>query len=204
MNIPAECSFEFTEVTAIDCSRPFLAKRESLTGDAEDASSRSSSSTPLSPILSIVVPFLNEEAVLPLLWARIQSLPKVTEWEFIFVSDGSTDRSVEIVSGWAAESHSVKLIELSRNFGHQAAISAGLTVAAGEFVGVMDADLQDEPEVLLSMFEVAVKVSSPDDPAAVSVGVEPCAGLGAFEGEVDPGPHRIGVVLSRSIAATFV
>ena len=114
-------------------------------------------STPLSPRLSIVVPFLNEEAVLPLLWARIQSLPKATEWEFIFVSDGSTDRSVEIVSGWAAESHSVKLIELSRNFGHQAAISAGLTVATGEFVGVMDADLQDEPEVLLSMFEVAVK-----------------------------------------------
>src|SRR5206468_2876585 len=113
-------------------------------------------STPLSPRLSIVIPFLNEEAVLPLLWARIQSLPEASNWEFIFVSDGSTDRSVEIVSAWAAKDRAVKLVEFSRNFGHQAAISAGLGVAAGDFVAVMDADLQDEPEVLLSMFEVAV------------------------------------------------
>jgi polyisoprenyl-phosphate glycosyltransferase len=111
----------------------------------------------LSPRLSIVVPFLNEEAVLPLLWARLQSLPKIPQWELIFVSDGSTDRSVEIVSGWAAEYKWVKLVELTRNFGHQAAISAGLSVATGDFVGVMDADLQDEPEALISMFELATK-----------------------------------------------
>lgn len=105
------------------------------------------------PQLSIVVPFLNEETSLPLLKKRfceLEGLPE--EWELIFVSDGSTDRSVEIIERWAAEDMRVKLVVLARNFGHQPAVCAGLSYAQGQFVGIMDADLQDPPEVLLQMY----------------------------------------------------
>jgi len=108
------------------------------------------------PKLSIVIPFLNEEAVLPLLQKRLQELGTHPEWELVFVSDGSTDSSVRILTGWAAHDPSVKVVELTRTFGHQAAVSAGLSVASGHYVGVMDADLQDEPEILLQMHQQAV------------------------------------------------
>ena len=73
----------------------------------------------------------------------------------MFVSDGSTDSSVRILTGWAAHDPCVKVVELTRTFGHQAAVSAGLSVASGRYVGVMDADLQDEPEILLQMHQQA-------------------------------------------------
>lgn len=105
---------------------------------------------------SIVVPFLNEEKSLPLLKKRIESLPGLPEaWELILVSDGSTDGSVGFAESWAAEEPRVKLLVLTRNFGQQAAISAGLEYSGGEFVGVMDADLQDPPEFLLEMYREA-------------------------------------------------
>ena len=107
------------------------------------------------PELSIVIPFLNEEAVLPLLQKRLQELGTHPDWELVFVSDGSTDSSVRILTGWAAHDPSVKVVELTRTFGHQAAVSAGLSVASGRYVGVMDADLQDEPEILLQMYQEA-------------------------------------------------
>jgi glycosyltransferase involved in cell wall biosynthesis len=110
------------------------------------------------PELSIVVPFLNEEEALPIFQERFRGLSALPEsWEVIFVSDGSSDRSVEIVEAWAARDRRVKLLVLTRNFGHQCAISAGLDFAQGGFVGIMDADLQDPPEVLLEMFHEAKK-----------------------------------------------
>ncbi len=105
------------------------------------------------PELSIVIPFLNEEHVLPLLRGRLESAEKrPAHWELLFVSDGSTDGSSSFIEAWASKDPSVKLIVLTRNFGHQNAVSAGLSFASGNYVGIMDADLQDEPEILLDMY----------------------------------------------------
>src|SRR5207244_12893191 len=78
-------------------------------------------------------------------------------WELLFVSDGSIDGSARLIETWASEDPSVKLIVLTRNFGHQSAVSAGLSFASGNHVGIMDADLQDEPEVLLEMYRILTK-----------------------------------------------
>ena len=102
--------------------------------------------------LSIVIPFLNEDRVLPLLRQRLENVQnRPSNWELLFVSDGSTDASSRFIEAWASKDPSVKLIVLTRNFGHQSAVSAGLSFAAGDCVGIMDADLQDEPEILLDM-----------------------------------------------------
>lgn len=103
--------------------------------------------------LTIVVPFLNEELALPILRRRLESLEGLPEdRELVLVSDGSIDGGAAFVERWAAEDGRVKLIELSRNFGHQPAIRAGLDAASGNCVAVMDADLQDPPEELLRMY----------------------------------------------------
>jgi glycosyltransferase involved in cell wall biosynthesis len=103
--------------------------------------------------LSIVIPFLNEDHVLPLLRQRLENVQnRPSHWELLFVSDGSTDSSSRFIEAWANKDPSVKLVVLTRNFGHQSAVSAGLSFASGDCVGIMDADLQDEPEVLLDMY----------------------------------------------------
>ena len=108
------------------------------------------------PALSLVIPFFNEEASLPLLRDRMLQLQGLPEnREIVFVSDGSTDRSVAIVEEWAAADERVRLLILTRNFGHQPAICAGLDAARGDWVAIMDADLQDLPEVMLQMYETA-------------------------------------------------
>jgi dolichol-phosphate mannosyltransferase len=103
--------------------------------------------------LSIVIPFFNEDRVLPLLRQRLENIQnRPSHWELLFVSDGSTDTSSRFIEAWASKDPSVKLIVLTRNFGHQNAVSAGLSFATGDCVGIMDADLQDEPEILLEMY----------------------------------------------------
>jgi polyisoprenyl-phosphate glycosyltransferase len=102
------------------------------------------------PALSVVIPIYNEDDNLPALHARLSEVLLVQgeTYEIVFVDDGSRDGSLELLRAFAATDPHVQLIELARNFGHQVAISAGLDHARGEGVIVMDADLQDPPEVL--------------------------------------------------------
>jgi polyisoprenyl-phosphate glycosyltransferase len=104
---------------------------------------------------SFVIPVLNEEAVLPELYRRLVSIGGSLdgECEFVFVDDGSTDSTPGLLSGLHQRDGRVKVIRLSRNFGHQMAIRAGLDFARGDAVITMDADLQDPPELVPEMVE---------------------------------------------------
>jgi dolichol-phosphate mannosyltransferase len=106
--------------------------------------------TPARPDISVVVPVFNEADNLPELYRRLSEvLARDTDaYELIFVDDGSRDESLELLRRYAHHDRHVVVIELARNFGHQVAISAGLDHARGQGVAVMDADLQDPPEVL--------------------------------------------------------
>lgn len=104
--------------------------------------------------LSVVVPCYNEDSVLPLLRQRLVAVLESLDatWDVLLVDDGSTDRTLEVANKIHDEDSRFKIIALTRNFGHQAAISAGLHYAAGDVVAVLDADLQDPPEVLVECF----------------------------------------------------
>lgn len=105
------------------------------------------------PVYSFVIPLFNEEAVLPLLALRLDNLLSRLDApaEVIFVNDGSTDTTGIFLRAKARFDERFKYISLSRNFGHQIAISAGMEAARGEAVIVMDGDLQDPPELVLEM-----------------------------------------------------
>src|ERR1022692_3315264 len=109
------------------------------------------------PILSLVLPIYNEEEIIPELDRRLRAfLADVgsgvgESWEVIFVNDGSKDRSLSLLKELATAEPRYKVLSLSRNFGHQMAITAGLDRANGDAVVVMDADLQDPPEVVSQM-----------------------------------------------------
>src|ERR1044072_759268 len=103
---------------------------------------------------SLVIPVFNEEAVLPILLRRIDGLLNEqldAPAEAIFVDDGSSDCTSIILEAKAKDDPRYRYIRLTRNFGHQVAITAGLDAAAGAAVIVMDADLQDPPEVVIQM-----------------------------------------------------
>jgi len=103
----------------------------------------------------VVVPFLNEAANLPLLYERLSTAlaGEPEAFEVLFVDDGSSDGSADWVAARAAGDPRVKLLRLSRNFGHQLAITAGMDHADGDVVVIMDADLQDPPEVVPRLLE---------------------------------------------------
>ena len=107
------------------------------------------------PVFSVVVPIWNEEAVIPELYRRvIETMDSTGEsWELICVNDGSHDRSLQMLIELRAQDERVKVIDFSKNFGHQIAITAGADYAEGDAVIVMDADLQDPPDVVLRMIE---------------------------------------------------
>ena len=101
---------------------------------------------------SLIIPLHNEEAVLPELIKRIeQSAAGWGTYEVILINDGSTDNTLELLRDANKKNPNIKAIDLSRNFGHQAAITAGLEAASGNAVGLMDGDLQDPPELMEQM-----------------------------------------------------
>ncbi|HVZ63908.1 MAG TPA: glycosyltransferase family 2 protein [Lacunisphaera sp.] len=103
------------------------------------------------PAVTVVIPIFNEEPVLPELLARLTAVfDRQTDvaWSTVFIDDGSRDRSVELIRAQAAKDPRFTLVEFSRNFGFQAAITAGLVHAPGDAVVTMDADLQDPPECI--------------------------------------------------------
>ena len=115
-------------------------------------------------LLSVVIPVLNEAETVPLVLSRLREILREVTWEVIFVDDGSTDETLTIVEHAALDDGRIKLLRFSRNFGHQAAVTAGLDFADGDVVVVMDADLQDPPELLprmLALFEQGYDVVSP-------------------------------------------
>ena len=110
--------------------------------------------------LSIVVPIYNEEGCFPTLLQRLLAVSeKMVGWrvDFLFVNDGSTDGTSGLLDDAAAHNANAKTIHLSRNFGHQAALTAGLDNAGGDFVCIIDADLQDPPEIIPDMVALAVE-----------------------------------------------
>jgi dolichol-phosphate mannosyltransferase len=107
-------------------------------------------------LLSVVVPVLDEEEVLPALWERLAvalDAMGFDDWEVIFVSDGSTDRTEPLLLELARGQPRVGAVFLARNFGHQAAVSVGLAHARGSVVAIVDGDLQDPPEALPALVE---------------------------------------------------
>jgi polyisoprenyl-phosphate glycosyltransferase len=104
------------------------------------------------PLLSVVIPIYNEQATLSELYRRLmrvlsENLAELA-YEIVFVNDGSTDGSIQILSELHADDPAVKVVNLSRNFGHQAALTAGLDYAKGDAVICMDGDVQDPPEII--------------------------------------------------------
>ncbi len=111
-------------------------------------------SRPVNPLVSVVVPVFNEAEVLPVLFSRLVAVFAAApdcHWEVVLVDDGSRDASARLIAEKAASDERFVLVELSRNFGFQAALCAGLVRAQGQAVVTMDADLQDPPELMLEM-----------------------------------------------------
>ena len=100
-------------------------------------------------LISVVVSCYNEEEVLPIFYKEIDEISKKIDnvnFEFLFVDDGSKDRTLSIIKELAKNDNRVKYISFSRNFGKETAMNAGLIYAKGDYVAVMDADLQDPPK----------------------------------------------------------
>jgi len=104
--------------------------------------------------LSIVIPIFNEEENIDSLINRLRTVVAQMQisCEYIFVNDGSKDDSFQLIKNLALADPAIKYIDFSRNFGHQIAVSAGLDLAAGDRVAIIDADLQDPPELIIEMF----------------------------------------------------
>lgn len=106
-----------------------------------------------SPTFSIIAPIFNEKDNLPVLTARIRDVMESTgePWELILVDDGSTDGSTELIRSLVQQDPRLRSVIFSRNFGHQIAVTAGWDYSRGQAVVVIDADLQDPPEVILEL-----------------------------------------------------
>ncbi len=108
-----------------------------------------------SPFLSVIVPLYNEELVVGEMHSRLKRTLEENhlDYELLLVNDGSTDGTLQLAKELCTKDKRIKLISFSRNFGHQIAITAGMDKAAGQVVAIIDADLQDPPEVIPDMIQ---------------------------------------------------
>jgi dolichol-phosphate mannosyltransferase len=104
-------------------------------------------------LISVTAPLLNEEEVLPVFYERICKTLEGREFELVLIDDGSTDRTPQLLDELAASDPRVKVVRLSRNFGYQAAVAAGIDHCRGDAVITIDADLQDPPELIGELIE---------------------------------------------------
>jgi len=108
-------------------------------------------------LISLIIPCFNEEASLPILKTALEALKAERpefEYEYIYVDDGSTDSTLSILESFSLEDPASHYVSFSRNFGKEAAMYAGLTEAKGEWIGILDADMQDPPSMLPRMFDL--------------------------------------------------
>lgn len=108
-------------------------------------------------LISLIIPCYNEEASLPILWPALRDVATASpeyQFEYIFVDDGSRDRTTAALDVICDEDPRAHYLSFSRNFGKEAAMYAGLTEAGGDWVGILDADMQDPPSLLPEMFRI--------------------------------------------------
>ncbi len=112
-------------------------------------------------LISIIVPMYNEEAVVEFFFDGINNvlnkLEKEYKFEIVTVNDGSKDKTLELLYKFQEQDSRIRVVNLTRNFGHESAVAAGLSVAKGDAVIPMDADLQDPPELIAPMLELFEK-----------------------------------------------
>ena len=116
-------------------------------------------------ILSLVVPCYNEQDSLPQFYkevVKIVSEMDMVQFEFLFVDDGSNDQTLNILKGLHMQDSRVRYISFSRNFGKESAMYAGMEYAVGDYVAVMDADMQDPPALLPEMYRILTEEKSYD------------------------------------------
>ena len=115
--------------------------------------------------ISIIVPCYNEEPTIPYFYEEINKISKEIKanFEFIFVNDGSKDKTIEVIKFYTKKDKRVKYINFSRNFGKEAAMFAGLEYSTGDYVAIMDADLQDPPSLLPEMLSILESENSEYD-----------------------------------------
>ena len=110
--------------------------------------------------ISIIVPCYNEEESLPIFYKEIDKISKDMKeviFEFLFINDGSRDKTLEILRNMAKKDDRVRYISFSRNFGKEAGMWAGLENATGDYVAIMDADMQDPPSKIKEMYNILIK-----------------------------------------------
>ena len=111
--------------------------------------------------ISIIVPCYNEEKALPLFYEELEKNIKTfsdnLDFEILFVNDGSKDNTLNIIKELAEKDNRIKYVSFSRNFGKESAIFAGLENSSGDYVTLMDADLQDPPSLLLQMYKSVIE-----------------------------------------------
>ncbi len=111
-------------------------------------------------LISLIIPCYNEEESLPTLYSALQAVSSEVRkidadknFEYIFVNDGSSDKTLEVIKSFASDNSVVKFISFSRNFGKEAAMYAGLEKSKGDYVAILDADMQDPPSLIPQMIK---------------------------------------------------